>query len=460
MPHATPNPSPATPRPPQPDGIFRRAAQTFAARRATLYFDLSTLHEDNWTGIPVVAAGLARALRATLPNHVRFFSGYDVIDTAYVDAALQQNSGLFLHRDITQGHALAGKLPVSRDTAAGLSIGLFPSVKPMRGTFDVEASVFHDLSTLVMPLMHIRGNVVHHMEALMADLASDDLVITVSEACKTDLMAYLGVPQTRIAVVPNGVEWPDWYEPAALNMAGASDVEPYLLILGTREPRKNIMKVFDLLEHAPELLQTHRFVFAGKMGWLEEQHALPRGLEPHVASGRILFPGFIGELEKYTLLRFAKPPSTHPYSKASDCRCWKASPSAPPAWPAGAPASPKSAAPRAKMASALISTRSRPPISPAPCNPCWPAAGPSCRLHAARGRRGLPGGWPWGGFWSGCCCCRLWRRKKESSSFLAKKNQKTFENCSGGREPLALEHWACIFQPGRQYQVGGFLGVL
>jgi glycosyltransferase involved in cell wall biosynthesis len=66
------------------------------------------------------------------------------------------------------------------------------------------------------------------------------------------------------------------------------------------------MKVFDLLERAPALLETYRVVFAGKMGWLEEQHALPRNLEPYVASGRILFPGFVTELQKYTLLRFAQ----------------------------------------------------------------------------------------------------------------------------------------------------------
>jgi glycosyltransferase involved in cell wall biosynthesis len=166
--------------------------------------------------------------------------------------------------------------------------------------------------------MHIRGNVVHHMEAIMADLASDDLVVTVSDASRTDLVAYLGVSPGQIVAAPNGVVWPDWYESAALNAAGAGGpggsggpggpggVEPYLLVLGTREPRKNIMKVFDLLERAPALLETYRVVFAGKMGWLEEQHALPRNLEPYVASGRILFPGFVTELQKYTLLRFAQ----------------------------------------------------------------------------------------------------------------------------------------------------------
>jgi glycosyltransferase involved in cell wall biosynthesis len=298
------------------DAVFRRAARVCAARNATIYYDLSPLREAHWTGIPVVAAGLARALREALPDRVRFFHDYDVIRTEAVDDALRRNSGLFLDRDIDEGYALAGKLPVntapraaSRAARPELTIGFFPSVKPLRGAFDVELSVFHDLSTLVMPLMHIRGNVVHHMEAIMADLASDDLVVTVSDASRTDLVAYLGVPPGQIVAAPNGVAWPDWYESAALNAAGAggaAGVEPYLLVLGTREPRKNIMKVFDLLERAPSLLETHRFVFAGKMGWLEEQHALPRSLEPYVASGRILFPGFVTELQKYTLLRFAQ----------------------------------------------------------------------------------------------------------------------------------------------------------
>jgi glycosyltransferase involved in cell wall biosynthesis len=284
--------------------IFRRAAKTFSAHNATVYFDLSALREATWTGIPVVAAGLAGALLELLPNHVRFFAGYDIVAAETVADAVRRNGGLFLERAIQDGHALVDKLPVSGE--AGLTIGFFPSVKPLRGAFDIELSVFHDLSTLVMPLMHIRGNVVHHMEAVMADLASDDLVVTVSEASRSDLIAYLGVDPGDVLAVPNGVVWPDWYEAAAVNAAGPGGVEAYLLILGTREPRKNIMQVFDMLEQVPELLERHRFVFAGKMGWLEEQHVLPRSLEPFVESGRILFPGFVSELEKYTLLRHAQ----------------------------------------------------------------------------------------------------------------------------------------------------------
>jgi len=61
-----------------------------------------------------------------------------------------------------------------------------------------------------------------------------------------------------------------------------------------------------MLERAPELLDSHRFVFAGKKGWLEEQHALPRALEPARAAGKIMFTGFVGDEIKYALLAGAE----------------------------------------------------------------------------------------------------------------------------------------------------------
>jgi glycosyltransferase involved in cell wall biosynthesis len=283
---------------------FARTDAAFTATGTTLYFDLSAMREANWTGIPVVAAALARALLETLPRHVRFFVGYDLIATEAVADALRRNTGLYLDRDIDQGYAHAGKLPVFGQ--AGRTIGFFPSVKPLRGAFDVEVSIFHDVSTLTLPLMHIRGNVLHHTEAMLADLASNDLTVTVSHATRADLLAYLGADPARIVAAPNGVAWPDWYEAAAANLVGPAGAEPYFLILGTREPRKNIPKVFEMLEQFPALLETHRFVFAGKMGWLEEQHAMPRALERFVDSGRIQFPGFVDEPTKYALLRHAE----------------------------------------------------------------------------------------------------------------------------------------------------------
>jgi glycosyltransferase involved in cell wall biosynthesis len=290
-------------KPPAASAAPADPVAAFAASGQTIYFDLSPLREAHWTGIPVVAAGLAGALLDRLPQQARFFRGYDVIDPAAVADALRRNTGLFLDRDIEAGHACIGKLPVSG--AHGRTVGFFASVKPLRRAFDVELSVIHDLSTLTLPHMHIPGNVLYHAETMLADIASNDVTVTVSEATRADLLAYLGADPARIIAVPNGVTWPAWYEAAAANLAGPPGTEPYFLILGTREPRKNILKLFSLLERFPTLLANHRFVFAGKMGWLKEQHALPPSLAPHVASGRILFTGFVDELAKYALLRHA-----------------------------------------------------------------------------------------------------------------------------------------------------------
>jgi glycosyltransferase involved in cell wall biosynthesis len=272
---------------------------------AVVYVDVSTLLEAQWTGIPVVAAGLASALLGRLPGQVRFFLGPSLIETGAVQDALQRNTGLFLAREIERERALAGRLPLL-GRASGPTIGIYPSVKPLRRAFNVECSVFHDLSTLVLPFFHIKGNVEHHMEAMMADIASDDMVVTVSAASGDDLCAYLGVDPARIVVAPNGVAWPPGFAVDAANTLAPLGAEPYLLVLGTREPRKNVMLVFEMLERAPHFLDTHRFVFAGKMGWLEEQHALPASLEPAKAAGRILFTGFVGDFEKYKLLAGAE----------------------------------------------------------------------------------------------------------------------------------------------------------
>ncbi len=281
------------------------AAARLEAADAQVYFDVSPLLEEQWTGIPIVAAGLAGAMLAHLPARLHFFLGEVVVSQEVVADALRRRSGLFLLRAHQTGRARIATLPILQP-GAGPTLGVFPSVKPIRRAFSVECSVFHDLSTLVLPYFHIKGNVDHHMEAMMADIASNDVVAAVSQASADDLVAYLGVNPARLVVTHNGVSWPEGFAVEAANQRGPAGTQPYVLILGTREPRKNVMLVFRMLAAHPALLDSHRFVFTGKMGWLEEQHALPANLEPARAAGRILFTGFVDDFTKYRLLAGAE----------------------------------------------------------------------------------------------------------------------------------------------------------
>jgi len=268
------------------------------------YFDVGPLFDAHWTGIPVVAGALARELLRRCPERTRFFHEDCLVALAAVQDALHRSSGSFLQRDFARGTANAGALPLIGGHR--LSIGLFPSVKPRRGFFDIECSVTHDLSTLVMPLFHLTDNIHHHMQRLVADLASDDVTVCVSQATRDDIAAYLGVAEDRLVVAHNGVAWPDWFAVQAANEVDPAATEPYFLILGTREPRKNIARVLEMLTLFPDVLETHRCVFAGRMGWLEEQQAVPAGLRRSIAAGRIVFPGFVSDYTKYKLLLAAE----------------------------------------------------------------------------------------------------------------------------------------------------------
>ena len=77
----------------------------FDAMGAHIYYDISTMLEEQWTGIPIVAAGLAGALLRCLPGTASFFLGTSLVPSAAVADALRHGSGLYLARDIKAGRA-------------------------------------------------------------------------------------------------------------------------------------------------------------------------------------------------------------------------------------------------------------------------------------------------------------------------------------------------------------------
>jgi glycosyltransferase involved in cell wall biosynthesis len=81
-------------------------------------------------------------------------------------------------------------------------------------------------------------------------------------------------------------------------------VEPFLLVLGSIEPRKNVALVLQWLSEHPEVLDEVRVVFAGRQAWgqsfasLIEEH----GLQATAAAGRIVHTSFVDEAFRTALL--------------------------------------------------------------------------------------------------------------------------------------------------------------
>jgi len=268
-----------------------------------IFLDVGPLIEDSWTGIPVVAAQLARALFEVFGPALRFFIGTDELHPHAVIDALDRSTGAFLGYDVQQLRAFSG--PIRRSAPDKVTIGIYPSAKSSRRVFDYECSIIHDLTTLITPQFHTLENIAHHMEVVLDDINSNTVTVCVSASTARDVADYLGVAKDRLAVAYNGVSWRDEDVVAATTEVDVEAVEPFFLILGTREPRKNIALIFELLSLFPQLLNSHRFVITGKIGWLQESNAIPASLQSAVKSGRIFFTDFISDAEKCKLLMAA-----------------------------------------------------------------------------------------------------------------------------------------------------------
>lgn len=130
----------------------------------------------------------------------------------------------------------------------------------------------HDLSYVVYPRFHTRlnGSYLRLLTPIAARRAQ--LIITVSEATKRDLMAFYRIPEHRIRVIHSGVASaftgpPEPEQVAAVRRRYGLE-EPFLLSVGTLEPRKNLhatLRGYRLLRE--RLPDAPLLALAGSSGW-------------------------------------------------------------------------------------------------------------------------------------------------------------------------------------------------
>jgi glycosyltransferase involved in cell wall biosynthesis len=169
---------------------------------------------------------------------------------------------------------------------------------PLRRT----PSVFtvHDLAFLVHPETHLRSNRLYLAAMLPRYVAAATLVVADSEATRRDVLARFRVAPDKVRVVPLGVE--PAFAPVALAEARALVARrhgltaPYLLSVGTLEPRKNLR---GLVAAYRALLQRHSdlplLAIAGAEGWLYGD--LYRLVQREGLAGRVRFLGRVADAD-------------------------------------------------------------------------------------------------------------------------------------------------------------------
>lgn len=265
------------------------------------FLDISALYEETWTGIPNVVAAIAR--RALVDPEIDWRFSYETIEAPrdLVERFLRQRSGsgglAHLARGVWETEQIS-------DRVAREAVCVFPNIKPVRGFFRKEAMIVHDLSPVVAPQFHNGPNIDHFANRIRADIETSDHLFCVSRATMTDVNAYFGKPMSEMSVIRLGAE----FDPAELS-AGLLQVhqglkaEPYVVVIGTLEPRKNGGLIFDYLMQHPGFADQYRVVFIGRDGWLDERERLMARLDKAgVRPGRVQFTGYVSDTERTALL--------------------------------------------------------------------------------------------------------------------------------------------------------------
>ena len=270
------------------------AARTYAA------FEIAALFEDHWSGIPIVTAQIARHCLSDEGVDWMFLYGSIIVPRELVELLLIQRSGAGLTGKLTR---LAEEERIIPLAEAGKRACIWPNVKSMPGKFAHEAMIVHDLSTLLTPEYHHDDAIAHHTHRIVNDCATSEHVFCVSQATRSDVMNYLGMEAGATSVLPLGVEFEEAELFFETRTRDVFNVEPYIVILGTIEPRKNGKIVIEMLARNPGIARQYRCVFVGRDGWLDEkQRLLAQLAEAGIAADRIVFTGFVSGQEKLRLL--------------------------------------------------------------------------------------------------------------------------------------------------------------
>lgn len=169
------------------------------------------------------------------------------------------------------------RLPIDLLTRLNADLFFFPNFShwPLV-RINRSVVVIHDLAYLEVPETVIQRHRWYLSRAVPAAIKRATHVIAVSEHTKKQLVETYGTNPHKISVVTNAVDH-NLFKPMPAPATEAvrtkyGITKPYILYLGTLEPRKNIVGVVKAYESLPaELKDQYQLVLAGGRGWLDEE---------------------------------------------------------------------------------------------------------------------------------------------------------------------------------------------
>jgi glycosyltransferase involved in cell wall biosynthesis len=231
--------------------------------------DLTLVRPDRLTGVERYAVSLAGALARLAPGELVLLTRPDAPPSVTSLPVEQRRAPLRARVPVDQLWVPAAARAARADLLHTLA---FPTPLLWRGR---AVMTVHDATPWLFPATVSTGMRLYYRPLFPQALRRAALVFTVSEAARADLAAAAGVPAARLRVTPNGIP-PEFLDARP----GPPGERPYLLAVGTLEPRKNLPALVEAFRQLRAGGRDLELLLVGRQGWAGH---LPLGdVAPHV----------------------------------------------------------------------------------------------------------------------------------------------------------------------------------
>jgi glycosyltransferase involved in cell wall biosynthesis len=264
--------------------------------------DISRSIEDA-TGVGYYAKNLVHALADidSVNEYIMYSTFFDCFPAKWKDAKIPSNSNFNLHqRNLPSWYIRKAWQD------AGHREHLFRGVDIVHSTAFTMPPVsgpkvivtIHDLSFLVFPQHHTDANYQFVNRNVHMASRRADHIIADSESTRNDIKRFLHVPDEKISVVHLAAKKIFCEKRSSANIAGVRSLyginKPYLLAVGSIEPRKNLALSLIAFKALIEITGAgYQFVIAGGAGWKNEAfYSLLKRLD---INEHLVFTGYVAE---------------------------------------------------------------------------------------------------------------------------------------------------------------------
>lgn len=283
----------------------------------TLAIESSVLEQDRPTGVNYFTDGIVGGLEAVCGDRLELryfwlnFLGRKPIRNPHVDCAANEGRAQILRLIPQRVYAklvyagIAPPLPVKKsDWQLYPNFYIWPTAHRSK-----KAVIIHDICFMKYPEYVEDKNRVFLDRVARRAMNRADMIISNSQFTTDELISHARVPAAKIVTIDIPVDHASFLpelDRGPSRLAKRYQItKPYILSLGTLEPRKNLATLVEAYCKLPAgIRETYSLVLAGKWGWkTEELHTL---ITQKQSEGfNIITPGHIDHEDKCTFYRNA-----------------------------------------------------------------------------------------------------------------------------------------------------------